>query len=216
MPPKKEEKKKVDHFPEVMLFLMLLLMIGAISARIDYAGAYWHLFSPHALWAEIVDFLVNGFWPVWKVIAVFIVIGSSAWIIYSWRKFEVISAEEAAVFGSGHAEHSAVSEQKKNDRWQRVLTHIASPNSAEWRLAVIEADVMLDELLRVQGYHGDSIGDRLKSVDPSDFLTLDAAWEAHKVRNQIAHAGADYDLNLRDAERVVRLYESVFREFQVI
>ena len=75
---------------------------------------------------------------------------------------------------------------------------------------------MLDELLRAQGYHGDSVGEMLKGVEKSDMLTLDNAWDAHKVRNQIAHAGSDYLLNERDAKRIITLFESVFKEFKII
>ena len=64
--------------------------------------------------------------------------------------------------------------------------------------------------------HGDTIGDKLKAVEKSDFLTIDNAWEAHKARNQIAHDGADFQLNQREAMRIISLYESVFREFQMI
>jgi hypothetical protein len=60
------------------------------------------------------------------------------------------------------------------------------------------------------------VAEKLKSVDSSDMLTLDAAWEAHKVRNRIAHSGSDFELNEREAKRVIMLFESVFREFGMI
>jgi hypothetical protein len=103
-----------------------------------------------------------------------------------------------------------------NKKWQKVLAHINSPNAAAWRLAVLEADIMLGEMLESMGYRGDSIGERLKGVEPSDFLTLDKAWDAHKVRNEIAHGGSDFLLNEREAKRVIALYEEVFKEFRYI
>jgi hypothetical protein len=61
-------------------------------------------------------------------------------------------------------------------------------------------------------YPGENLGERLKNVEPSDFLTLEDAWEAHKVRNQVAHQSG-FTLTRREARRVVELYERVFREF---
>ena len=75
---------------------------------------------------------------------------------------------------------------------------------------------MLNELMKAAGYQGDSLGEMLKSVEKSDFVTLDAAWEAHKVRNQIAHQGIDFVLNQREAKGVIALYEKVFKEFKII
>jgi hypothetical protein len=75
---------------------------------------------------------------------------------------------------------------------------------------------MLEDMLRAIGYDGVTIGDMLKNVDPADFVTLDKAWEAHKVRNQIAHRGMDFRVDRNDAERVIRLYEEVFGEFHYL
>ncbi len=108
---------------------------------------------------------------------------------------------------------SADQDTELNDKWIKVQAHINSDNPAEWRLAVLEADIMLGDILEKMGYQGDSIGDKLKSVDKSDFLTLDSAWDAHKVRNQIAHEGTDFQLNEREAKRVIELYKKVFGEF---
>lgn len=103
-----------------------------------------------------------------------------------------------------------------NPKWERVLTHMESSNENDWRLAVIEADIMLSELLDVMHLSGDTIGDKLKAVEKSDFTTLDQAWEAHKVRNQIAHDGQDFHLSQREAKRVIGMYEAVFKEFEFI
>ncbi len=111
-------------------------------------------------------------------------------------------------------EEKAVKNQ--NPKWQRVVTHSESSNPSDWRLAVIEADILLSELLNTMNLVGDSIGDKLKSVEKSDFVTLDLAWEAHKVRNRIAHDGADFVLTQREAKRVIELYQKVFEEFSFV
>jgi len=103
-----------------------------------------------------------------------------------------------------------------NRRWKNVQTLINSHNLNDWRQAIIESDIMLDEMLDKMGYHGNSIGDKLKQIEPSDFLTLNQAWEAHKVRNQIAHKGGNYILSRDEAEKVISLYSEVFKEFYYI
>ncbi len=102
-----------------------------------------------------------------------------------------------------------------NKSWDRVKLFVDSYNESEWRLAVIEADIMLAELLDTMNLQGDSIGEKLKGVEKSDFNTLDLAWEAHKVRNQIAH-DPSFLLTQREAKRVIGLFEEVFREFSFI
>lgn len=103
-----------------------------------------------------------------------------------------------------------------NKKWERVVAHIESPNESDWKLAILEADIMLDELLDASGYKGETMGEKLKQVDKSDFNTIDLAWEAHKVRNMIAHEGSEFALSEREARRIVGLYEKVFKEFRYI
>lgn len=101
-------------------------------------------------------------------------------------------------------------------RWNRIREQIASEDERQWRLAILEADIMLNELLDVQGYRGETMADKLKQVNRATFSTIGQAWEAHSVRNMIAHQGMMQPLDSREARRVVGMYEQVFREFKFI
>ncbi|KND48108.1 MAG: hypothetical protein AB201_00720 [Parcubacteria bacterium C7867-006] len=111
---------------------------------------------------------------------------------------------------------TAISAEKINPKWEKIISHLESLNENDWRIAIIEADIMLGELLEKLSLPGDTIGDKLKAVEKSDFTTLDDAWEAHKIRNRISHDGQTFMINQRDARVVIGLYEKVFREFEVI
>ena len=112
-------------------------------------------------------------------------------------------------------ESSVKDKQFRNRQWEQVRRYIDSCQPSDWTLAIIEADKLLDQLLRNLRYGGENLGERLKTVDRSDFLTLDDAWEAHKFRNRIAHE-ANMIVTEREAKRVISLYEKVFREFDYI
>ncbi len=104
----------------------------------------------------------------------------------------------------------------KNPKWQKVILHINSENQSDWKLAILECDIMLSELLEGKGYLQPSLGDKLKAVDPNTMHSLDAAWEAHKIRNAVAHEGSEFVISHREAKRVIGLYETVFQEFKYI
>jgi hypothetical protein len=104
----------------------------------------------------------------------------------------------------------------KNQRWEHIQDLMKSNSQNDWRQAIIEADIILDEMLRRMSYDGLTIGDMLKTVDRADFATLDKAWEAHKFRNEIAHTGSEFKISRDEAERVIELFKSVFDEFYFI
>lgn len=103
----------------------------------------------------------------------------------------------------------------KNNRLESVLAHSTSSNPNDWKLAIIEADIILDDILKQQGYAGNSLGERLKSISPNQLESLQDAWEAHKVRNKIAHEGTDFVLTQRLVQETINQYQRVFAEFGV-
>lgn len=103
-----------------------------------------------------------------------------------------------------------------NQKWQSVLTHVFSPNEADWKLAVIDADTMLEDLMDQLGFKGENLGEKLKSADQEKFKQLTSAWEVHIVRNKIAHEGADFVLSQHEAKRIIALYEQIFQSYGFI
>ncbi|MDB5254040.1 MAG: protein of unknown function with transrane region [Parcubacteria group bacterium] len=204
---------------ELFLFLLVLYFLMLIFQQADYYFNQWGYGSVSSVWGSIIHFFVSHFKGAFFILGLIVCIGSIIGIFYSQRKFRSIVKEEQDIFGHGVRLSPKLEHEEQiigNPKWERVVEHSNSINSADWRLAIIEADIMLDEILIEKGYHGDSLGERLKSIDKSDLLSLDNAWEAHKTRNQIAHLGADFNLSERDTKRTVSLYESVFKEFKVI
>lgn len=217
MPPKKEEAPK-SLLNEIVFLLAGLYLLSLLLERMEaYLASKGE--SLNAFWRTVVDFFVNHFWPIFTAIGILVVAASVIGLVYNYLKITALVKEEKTIYGPFPDEEIAEATGEanpKNEKWERIITLINSNNPSDWRLAIIEADVLLDDLLRKMGYHGDTIGDMLKAVEPSDMLSLENAWEAHKIRNQIAHAGADYELTERDAKRTITLFESVFKEFKVI
>ncbi len=155
-------------------------------------------------------------WGVWVALSVLISLLLAAGIIYCFvRILQVRHTERQRMLAAAHTV-SAKDVSKTQLRWNRILEHIASERHQDWRLAILEADIMLNELLDVLGYRGETMADKMKTVARGDFKTIDIAWEAHKVRNTVAHQGTLQELSGRDARHVIGLYQQVFREFRFI
>lgn len=94
-----------------------------------------------------------------------------------------------------------------------IQGYMSSQSEALWRIGILEADNLLLEVLTEKGYQGDGVGEKLKAAS---FKTIDLAWDAHKIRNRVAHEGSDFELTEREAKRAFMLFESVFRDLKVI
>ena len=89
--------------------------------------------------------------------------------------------------------------------WKDVERHFFAGSVSDLKIAIIDADTALDNALRNVGVSGANLGDRLKNVKVAQLPNVEDVWQAHKLRNQIAH---DENLALkRDiAERALGIY----------
>lgn len=125
--------------------------------------------------------------------------------------------EEIHEYIHKHAHDGDVQKSKvKNQRWAQVLEYLTSQSEGDWRLSILEADSMLEDLLEQRGFKGENLGEKLKNTNNQAFHNLSSAWEVHIIRNKIAHDGASFQMSLHEAKRVIALYETIFKEFDLI
>lgn len=149
------------------------------------------------------------------VLSLFFFIG----IIYCVENLKLIRNKEDEIFNTKVElgfETVDTGDTLMAHRWDNAMKHIESENPNDWKQAILEADIILDDLLTKMGYRGESIGEKLKRVATGDMKSLNEAWEAHKVRNQIAHEGSEFALNHHEAKNVIGMYRKVFEEFYYV
>lgn len=164
-------------------------------------------------WSEETVFEVWGvLYPISAIVTLIFVVG----IIYCAMRILQIRRAEWAQFRKIAHTVEAEDIPATRQRWNRILEHAQSSDEHKWRLAILECDIMLNELLDLQGYKGETIAEKMKQVSRTNFNTIDDAWEAHKVRNRVAHEGVEFHIDEREKNRVINLYQRVFKEFGFI
>ena len=98
-----------------------------------------------------------------------------------------------------------------DNRWEEIKKHVSDFKESSWKLAVIEADKFVDDALKNAGFQGESMGERLMTIDPSQLLSLQQLWDAHKLRNLLVH-DVNYEVTHRQAILAVEAFEQVLRE----
>ena len=98
--------------------------------------------------------------------------------------------------------------------WNKIIKRLETDREAEYKLAVIEADGLLDSVLEKMGYKGDSFAQRLEQIGPSVLPNLEEVWKVHKTRNNIVH-DPDYRLTLAQAKTMLEIYEKTLRDLEM-
>jgi len=130
----------------------------------------------------------------------------------------LISAPFKLIFGKKNPGQKQTKENISLDRsftqtkWQEIeeLLRLGSPSN--YQRAVLEADKLLDHLLKGHRAPGLTMGDRLKaSKNKFSAEGYNAAWNAHKVRNEIVH-NADYPVTDFVARRAIENFQKAIGE----
>lgn len=195
-------KKTEDVFSEIAFYLIPLLLLSFIASSVFINVSWWE-----SLFYSFVEKLI---YPLFFLLT-FLFISLFAFLYYSYKLSCLLEEEQIR----SYKEKIKPVQALKNDRWQRILDHINSEHPNDWRVAILDADSILNEMLDRMGYKAETVAGKLKQVEKSDFQTLENAWEAHKIRNVVVHE-TEFALSKREAERIIDLYRSVFEEFHFI
>lgn len=99
--------------------------------------------------------------------------------------------------------------------WAKVRGRLEGGDEAEYKLAVIDADSMLEDTLKRLGIAGQTLQERLLSIVPTIIPNIDDVKKAHETRDSIVH-NPNYQLSLREAEKTLDIFEEAFRSLDLI
>ncbi len=158
-------------------------------------------------------------WTVIGIVSMLLSIIFLAIIIFSLVRLAEIQIYDKKEID--HEIHNALVRQKEkerntNPRWHYIQTLIESPNESDWRVAIMESDSLMEEILKERGIDGSTVSELLEGAKGSGYRSIQDAWDAHLIRNQIAHEGSDFPLSQVEGRRVIKMYQNFFEELRII
>lgn len=112
------------------------------------------------------------------------------------------------------AQRPLTSKSAVQKRWEKITARLTSENASQYKVAILEADHLADELLSGSGYVGSNMGERLKSIQPGQLESLKDLVEAHSVRNRIVNE-PDFVLSRDETEVFLEKYRKYFSEMEL-
>lgn len=162
---------------------------------------------------ESFSIWVNIVLPILEVLSVLVTLALAVGIIYVIIKSQMIP--QKAQMYADLISFSNLDEKRIIKAWRQIEMRIVHQQEADLKLAVIEADKLLDEVLKVAGYQGETMADRMKNLTPANLSNIEQAWRAHKVRNRIVHE-PDFEITTQEALELVDIYRKALQEFGLI
>ena len=103
---------------------------------------------------------------------------------------------------------------KMRQQWRKIMRRLDTGSESEYKLAIIESDTLLDEMLKKMRLAGETMDERLERITPLMISNVEELKNAHQVRNSIVY-DPDYRLNLQEARRTLSVYQKTFESLDL-
>lgn len=100
------------------------------------------------------------------------------------------------------------------EKWKEIEKLMAADSVLSWKLAVIEADKLMDSALKRAFMRGANMGERLRFA-ASRHPKIRKVWEAHILRNDLVHEH-DSEISKRDAEKALDLFKDGLKQLKAL
>jgi hypothetical protein len=109
-----------------------------------------------------------------------------------------------------------VTKSKMQKRWESIKDRLKGENVSQYKVAIIEADTLAEEILGGIGYTGANMGEKLEQVGSAHLDEhLESLKGVHQIRNRIVHE-TDFEIDRRMAEAVIGVYENFLRYLEYL
>ena len=155
-------------------------------------------FIKNLWWMQILSVFLSGLflWGIFHIVA-------------KTNYLAMKTEQYINVLGAGH-----LPRYRAIKGWRQILKRLASAEPQQWKIAVLEADKILDEILKMSGYLG-SMDEKLDLLTSAQLSNFEEIKTAHKIRNLISN-DPSFEFSQESAGQAVEIYRKAFVELNLI
>jgi hypothetical protein len=165
----------------------------------DFWNLIWAWLEPNLIWFQLASVLLSGL-LIWGIV----------YIITKVDYFEMKAEEYIDILGKGN-----ITKRRSLKGWEQIRKRIMSSEQQDWKLAILEADTILNEILKMAGYLGNDMGKKLEILTPENLPSLEDVKKAHLVASNILRDPV-LELKKEDAIAVLKIYKKAFIELNLL
>ncbi len=172
---------------------------------------------------EVYKYIVNpelispGFYTFWQITRI-IFVGVSVFFVGLLLYLVSVNDYLTVRFKEGYSEllkSKPYSTIKLEEDWSEVEKQAKSESESERKMAVIQADDMIDNVLAQMGYEDDGLLEKLEGLNKEIIHNIEELRKAHKERRDIVY-DPNKSLSKEEAAKLISVYEETFKDLQII
>jgi len=154
----------------------------------------------------------DALFPI-RIICIFFALFFLLFVIYfmlnsSWLQYKFL--EDVTEFFSWQA----YGRREMSKQWSKIKKRTESGAESDYKLAIIDADDFLAEVLDNRGYDGENFEENIKKAGKLIAPILEDVLKAHETRNSIVY-NPDFKLSADQAKKILDTYESAANDIGI-
>lgn len=108
-----------------------------------------------------------------------------------------------------------ISKRRTLKVWKQIEKRLKIGKSNQLKLAILEADRILFEILKMSGYQGKNLDEIFEQITEAQISNIKEIQQVHKLRNRIS-AEPDFNLTQNETEVAIEIYKKAFQGLKLI
>jgi len=100
-------------------------------------------------------------------------------------------------------------------QWQTVEGHLSSHLENDWKIALLEADRIVSQVLDIAGLKGENFREKVENAHENQIEQKEELLRAHEVRNAIIR-DHDYILSSEQAQETVEIFKTFLHHWEAL
>jgi len=106
-------------------------------------------------------------------------------------------------------------QKKAQETWNKIKKKLSSKKEADWKLAIIEGEKIVEDVLFKMGYKGKNIKEKLEFATKAQIPNLESLSSSAEIYENIISA-PDYRISRDKAAEVIKALEEFLKYFEYL
>ena len=171
----------------------------SIEAALKFREWMINFFGPALPWFWVISIVISGllFWGI-----VYMIINTG----FAKKKVE---------FYMNKTGWGDVGKRRHLKAWHKIVHRSKEPDETKWKMAILEADKLLDDVLRSSGYNQPTVDERFQALNTELISNYDQVMQAHEIKSKVSK-DPEFSITHSEAIEVLKIYKKAFQEFGLI
>ena len=100
-------------------------------------------------------------------------------------------------------------------QWQTVEGHLSSHLENDWKIALLEADRIVNQVLDISGLKGENFREKVENANSNQIEQREDLLRAHEVRNAIIRDHG-YVLSSEQAQETIEIFKTFLNHWEAL